>query len=313
MFCQACGNANDTTAKFCAGCGNVLPHAAQDAFTPHAGVKGMDQNHKTALYKAIIGHNNQHHYMEKFFRFDEDGKVSASWNLPACFLTFYWLMYRKMWLNAFIYYAIPLFIISLIAQISHESNSPSSLFWTVSGLFLVAHFILPSMYGNAIYYKWCKKKISEVEFATDDPQKQIELASKKGGTSIAVFVSIAAIGVIGMLAAVSLPAYQDYTKRAAVAEVATFGSKATQSLSTYYDQHQNITSNLVDAGFSEALPASVKSVVVDEKDGVLTLTLLEGKTLLFVPSLDEHKKLSWQCMSKEIEDSLLPTLCRQPK
>lgn len=130
-----------------------------------------------------------------------------------------------------------------------------------------------------------------------------------------VVLSIAALAGIGISASIAIPAYQDYTTRARIAEVATFGSKVTESITTYYSQHQSVTSNLVEAGFSEALPSSVKSVGVDNENGVVTLTMasptsIEGKTLLFVPTLDETKKLSWQCMSKELDDKLLPKLCR---
>jgi hypothetical protein len=110
-------------------------------------------------------------------------------------------------------------------------------------------------------------------------------------------------------------AFKEISKqeKSSVYEAVAAGEKLTASVTNYYNQHQKITSNLVEAGFSEALPPSVKSVSIDNENGVVTLTLTEGKTLLFVPSLDENKKLSWQCMSKEIDDKLLPTLCRRAK
>lgn len=311
MLCPKCGNANDIAAKFCANCGNTLSQPTQDEFIPLTGIKSQTQ--KTELYKAIIGPKNQSYYLEKFSEFDSSGEISASWHWPAFFVTAYWAIYRKMWQTIFLYSFLPLLFMLFVSIFFIDKNpTGSNIFYGIFGLlYLVYIFILPPMYANAAYYKWCKKKISAIEASSNDFQTQLKMASKKGGTSIVVFVSLAAIPVIGILAAVALPAYQDYTTKARTAEVATFGLKVTESLTTYYSKHQSVTSNLVEAGFSEALPPSVKSVGVDNEYGVVTLTLTEGKTLLFVPSLDENLKMSWQCMSKEIEDKHLPKLCRQ--
>src|SRR5690606_28271216 len=55
---------------------------------------GMDQ--KDALYRAVIGRNAEY-YLERFRGFDAAGKAGASWHWPAFFITFFWLLYRKMW------------------------------------------------------------------------------------------------------------------------------------------------------------------------------------------------------------------------
>jgi hypothetical protein len=97
MLCQKCGHANDSTAKFCAGCGNMLSQPAQDEFIQPTEIKSQAQ--KNELYKTIIGPKNQDYYLKQFSQFDTNGG-SISWHWPALFATFFWLIYRKMWLNA---------------------------------------------------------------------------------------------------------------------------------------------------------------------------------------------------------------------
>lgn len=43
----------------------------------------------------MIGPNRQRYYLEQFARFDARGGIGASWNWPAFFVTFFWLIYRN--------------------------------------------------------------------------------------------------------------------------------------------------------------------------------------------------------------------------
>lgn len=134
-----------------------------------------------------------------------------------------------------------------------------------------------------------------------------------GGGMAGLLVMVA---IIGILAAISIPAYQEYTTRARLAEAATVGKNASESVANYYYQHQQIPSSLELAGFAVRFPPSVKDISVNQ-NGVVTITMaaasVEGKTLLLVPSLDANKQIIWKCMSQEIQDKYLPHQCRQQK
>lgn len=54
---------------------------------------------------------------------------------------------------------------------------------------------------------------------------------QKGFTLIELMIVVA---IIGILAAVAIPAYQDYTVRAKITEVLTLGASAKTSISEYY-------------------------------------------------------------------------------
>ena len=222
MFCSQCGNANDIAAKYCSNCGSVLPQAVQNAPTPHAKINASGNSEE--FYKAIVGPKNQGYYLHHFSRFDSKGKVSASWHWPAFFVTFSWFLYRKMWLNALIYFfLLGLVNILYVFAETAEKSGGTIIYKVYLLLYFVGIVILPPMYANALYYKHCKKKISETSASSHDLQSRLSELSEKGRTSIVgvVFSVMQIIAIIGILAAVAVPAYQSYIKKATSTEITT--------------------------------------------------------------------------------------------
>ncbi len=319
MFCPKCGNPNDDSAKFCSGCGSALPQPVKDTPPPQTEIDV--HSNPEEFYKAIVGPKNQDYYLSHFSRFDNHGKVSASWHWPAFFVTFYWFLYRKMWLNALIYFFLPyLVMIPLGIAAAVAGKSADTVIGIGYVLFLIAIFVLPPIYANALYYKHCKKKIVEAGSSTRDLQRQLGELSGKGGTSnvVLIFVLVFAfIAFIGILAAIAIPAYQDYTTKARLTEAVTVGRNAADSVANYYNQHQEVPGSLEQAGFAAPIPPSVKELSVNNQNGTVIITMasapISGKTFLLVPSLDSNNQIIWTCMSQEIQDKYLPQQCRHQK
>ena len=308
MLCPQCGKSNDISAKFCFDCGSSLSQAE---------IKASDKQEE--FYRTVIGPKNQDYYMRNFQRFDSDGKIGISWHWPAFFITFYWLLYRKMWLNALIYFLSPYLVMFLLGVIGIVAgNSAGAAIGFIYITYLVGMFLLPPLYANALYYRHCRKKIAEVKVSSNTLQRQLGELSAKGGTSnvvlIIVFILVF-IGMIGILAAIAIPAYQDYVIRARLTEASSIGNTAAGSVANYIYQHQKIPSNLEDTGFVASLPPSVKEIGVDSKNGAITITMatapIEDKSLLLLPSLDTSNKIIWKCMSQDIPERYLPRQCRQ--
>jgi Tfp pilus assembly protein PilE len=251
---------------------------------------------------------NQDYYLDHFSRFDDEGKLSPTWNWSAFLVTFYWLLYRKMWVNAAIYFFLPCML--------------WILFWVVGAVagglvgIVVILIVLP-MYANALYYKHCKKMIGTVRASTQGTQRQLGELAGKGGTSRAAYIFILAVNcvaVIGILAAIAIPAYQDYTSRTRMTQAVTVGRAATAYVDNYYDQYRSIPRNLDAADFMSSLPPSVKAVTVDNQTGTISITMkgakaIEDKSLKFVSAIVGGDHLSWTCMSEEIQDRYLPQDC----
>jgi Zn-dependent protease with chaperone function/Tfp pilus assembly major pilin PilA len=125
-----------------------------------------------------------------------------------------------------------------------------------------------------------------------------------GGFSFLIMVYI-----VGVLAAVAIPAYKDYTLRAKLATVAMASEPMREKLAAYYLSSHRIPDSLDTAGI-EAQLADGSSLSLDPKGMTLTVKTKHGD-LVFVPS-DVHGRIVWTCTNGEgLKPTQLPLSCRQ--
>lgn len=72
--------------------------------------------------------------------------------------------------------------------------------------------------------------------------------SRLNGAGFTFIELILVVGIIGVLAAVALPAYQDYTTRARIAEAMTLAGEAQRAVVEYYDRWGRLPLNNAAAG-----------------------------------------------------------------
>ena len=319
MLCPKCSVSNAVSAKFCSACGFALSQVGPAGTAPPTGTSTSTASEE--FYRAAIGPKNQDYYLRKFVRFDGAGKAGASWHWPAFFLTFYWFLYRKMWLNAAIYFVLPYVALMLLGAVGATGGkSVDGVVGFAYVIYLAAMFILPPLYANALYYRHCRQKIAEVRASSSDPQRQLGELSAKGGTSHVVLIIVLVLGfvaIIGILAAIAIPTYHGYTIRARLLEAASLGNRAAESVANHVYQHGEIPSSLEAAGFVATLPPSVKEIGVNSQNGVVVVTMavapIADKSLLLVPSLDADNRIAWKCTSEDISEKYLPRECRTPQ
>ncbi|HFB9183083.1 TPA: pilin, partial [Neisseria gonorrhoeae] len=95
---------------------------------------------------------------------------------------------------------------------------------------------------------------------------------QKGFTLIELMIVIA---IVGILAAVALPAYQDYTARAQVSEAILLAEGQKSAVTEYYLNHGKWPENNASAGVASS-PTDIKGKYVKEvevKNGVVTATM----------------------------------------
>ncbi|MBH2145102.1 pilin [Neisseria meningitidis] len=126
---------------------------------------------------------------------------------------------------------------------------------------------------------------------------------QKGFTLIELMIVIA---IVGILAAVALPAYQDYTARAQVSEAILLAEGQKSAVTEYYLNHGTWPSNNSDAGVATSSKIKGKYVKeVEVKNGVVTATMLSTG----VNKEIQGKKLS---LWAKRQDGSVKWFCGQP-
>lgn len=281
---------------------------------------------KEELFEAAVGEAKADYYVPRFMAYEEAGKAGLSWNWPAFLVTFPWLLWRRMWGTAGLYFLAPLVFSILIGIIGAFAGEASGAI-LIGGLYIVfmlAMWIVPGMFGNAWYYAHCKSQIKEVSRREKVPAEQIAALEKKGGTSwvgLGVYLGLVVVGtaLIGVLAAIALPAYQDYTLRAKVAMVHASVNPVLVEQATSYVQNQRwvaIEGEPVTANMNGTTGKAIAVVWVDEDSGEVTVGLnlpdsrLEGASILYTPYTGDDGAIVWGCSSDSLPEKLLPSQCR---
>jgi type IV pilus assembly protein PilA len=134
---------------------------------------------------------------------------------------------------------------------------------------------------------------------------------QQGFTLIELMIVVA---IIGILAAVALPAYQDYTTRAKVSEIVIAADKCKTSVAEYYQvKDQTLPADNAAAGCSNQSTQYVSSLTV--ANGVITvasaITQAPGNLVLTpTPNGSDPSVLNWSCTASTINKKYLPANCR---
>ena len=131
---------------------------------------------------------------------------------------------------------------------------------------------------------------------------------------IAVAIIVGLIAPVGIMAAIAVPAYHDYTVRAKVSEALLAASPARNAVHTYLSERNAIPKTLAEAGVKVPSSARVQSITIDPRNAALTVTLafspLAGRTILLVPERAEGSAINWKCRPGTTPRKYLPASCR---
>jgi type IV pilus assembly protein PilA len=148
------------------------------------------------------------------------------------------------------------------------------------------------------------------------------MKKQQGFTLIELMIVVA---IIGILAAIAIPAYQDYTIRAQVSEGISLASGAKTAIAEYYQNNGDMPADNTVAGIEA--PATifgkyVNNVTVarvDADNATITVTfardanqnLIDNQGAgLVLTGTGAAGSVNWQCLDSAIPDKWLPSACR---
>jgi type IV pilus assembly protein PilA len=274
---------------------NPYAHAAAPA-------AATPEQQKLADYELAIG-SNASYYLPKFERYDSN-ESTVSWNWPAFFVTSGWYLYRKMWLWGLLNFFFP-FIASLVVGIlSALLKLPPTLTGFLMLGTMFAEQILLAIFANALYWRHINGLIRNVPRSiADKPDRRTRRLERDGGTSIGaalgILFGVGFIG-IGMMAAIAIPAYQDYTIRAQVSEGLGLAAAPKAAVAEYYAQKNEWPLDADSAGLRPIGGKYVESVTVANGSVVITYGGMANQNianarLVLTPGVTDRGDVVWIC------------------
>jgi type IV pilus assembly protein PilA len=139
---------------------------------------------------------------------------------------------------------------------------------------------------------------------------------QQGFTLIELMIVVA---IIGILAAIALPAYQDYITRSKVTELAVAADACKTSVSEYYQTMNVFPPTQAASGCGAVVSKYITSLVVTADTGVVTVTATTGSgaldvaaagTFVLTPTVLGTGGLDWSCTASSIAKKFLPANCR---
>ena len=141
------------------------------------------------------------------------------------------------------------------------------------------------------------------------------MKKQQGFTLIELMIVVA---IIGILAAIAIPAYQDYTIRAQVSEGLSLSAGAKTAVAEFYQDQGAWPTDNNEAGLSLSTQITGKYVSdVGVVGPIVTVTYgqadthddIEGNTLTLTAT-DNVGSIGWICASADLADKHVPAACR---
>jgi len=144
--------------------------------------------------------------------------------------------------------------------------------------------------------------------------QSIQSKAQAGFTLIELMIVVA---IIGILAAVALPAYQDYTVRGRVSELAVMGQSMKATVTENISNNGGAigaSGNCKAISDSTATTTNMASYACTDTDGKIAVTgsaLAKGVKLTFTPSVNADNVVVWTCSTPDATThKYVPSECR---
>lgn len=121
------------------------------------------------------------------------------------------------------------------------------------------------------------------------------------------------IALIGVMATLAIPAYQDYMVRARVSEGVSLSMPARLAVHEYYSNYHSLPENPNVLNFQVPEATMSVSQISIGTHGVVSIAYTEqggNGTLLFTPTVKADGRLTWCCDGGTLAPKYRPSICK---
>ncbi len=151
----------------------------------------------------------------------------------------------------------------------------------------------------------------------DTVRSEYEMQNRQSGFTLIELMIVVAI--IGILAAIAIPAYQDYTRRAYISEVLVAASAAKTAVEEYHAANGSWPASNASAGIADATASrggSIARLDVQASGSVSVISvevsskIFSGAHVWLTPQATTSGSYRWVCSGDNDLTRLLPSNCR---
>jgi type IV pilus assembly protein PilA len=144
-----------------------------------------------------------------------------------------------------------------------------------------------------------------------------DMGMRRGVRGFTLIELMIVVAIVGILAAVAIPAYEDYTVRAKVTDGISLSNGFKMSVEDSWMSTQAFPLTGLPASLSYASSDWVYTVSTDPNSGQITLTFgsgsgaMNGHSVSLIPSLGPGQPVTWTCqVDSPANDRYVPPICR---
>ncbi len=333
MYCQHCGQQNQDVATLCAKCGAQLaaPGIVAAVAPPAAAARDIYAgfwkrfaafiiDYIIVIVMAMVGGG-----VLGFIYGSVSGTASGAELLGVLIgLAAWWLYYAVMESSSkqatFGKMALGIKVTDQSgARISFARATGRLLAKILSGMILAIGYLMAGFTAKkqALHDMVAGCLVINNNATQAEVQSRVS-APRMPGWAIALIVVGAMIFPLGILAAIAIPAYQDFTLRAKVADATSVAVTVKVSVSEYYEKNEKLPGGDLQALLKQTgatMPTSphVRNVTLDAGTSTIRVVMgqgpLDGKSISITPRI-ENNAINWLCRSDDVPQRYLPHSCR---